>query len=363
MNDEKKTSIEIVKILSIKDVITNIQAFWNYLLTKWIIIFIFGFGGAGIGLGLSFLVKPEYTANLSFVLIDKSSATGGLASLASTFGFSGMLSSGNGSAFSGDNLLEIIKSRYAVEKTLLSTINFNGKEKTLMDAYIEFNEFKKSWKNSKNVELKSLQYPLDQKRSTYTRTQDSVILDVYNRIIKSNALTVIRKDRKLGIVNINFSSKNEQFSKSFVENLMSQTYQFYTDTRTSQSRANINMMQHTADSIKNLYENALYNSATISQININSALQTAAVPRIKQENNAQLYGSVYAEVLKNLETLKLDLARETPIVQVIDMPRYPLKEKKLGKAKGIVFGGLIGGSIILIYLLIVYYFERVSKIW
>ena len=132
---------------------------------------------------------------------------------------------------------------------------------------------------------------------------------------------------------------------------MDQTYKFYKETKTSQSRTNINMMQHTADSIKSLYEGALYKGAGYSQVNINPALQFAAVPHIKQENNEQLYGTVYAEVLKNLETLKLDMARETPIVQVIDTPRMPLKMDRLGKAKGIVIGGIIAGFLIVSFLL------------
>ena len=73
--------------------------------------------------------------------------------------------------------------------------------------------------------------------------------------------------------------------------------------------------------------------------------------QIKQERDVQLYGAVYAEVLKNLETLKLDMARETPLVQLIDQPRLPLIKDKLGKAKGIIFGGLLGGFLIVSYLL------------
>jgi len=162
---------------------------------------------------------------------------------------------------------------------------------------------------------------------------------------------VVRKDKKISIVNVDFMSKDELFSKLFVERLMDETSKFYSFTRTSQSRTNIDMMQHTADSIKGLYESALYKGAGISTVNMNTALQYAAVPRIKQENNAQLYGTVYAEVLKNLETLKLDLARETPLVQIIDRPRLPLKKEKLGKIKGIVFGGILGGFLIIFYLI------------
>jgi uncharacterized protein involved in exopolysaccharide biosynthesis len=350
MEENKVKPVQKSKEISLLEIVEIIKTYWTYLLSKWLIICIFGFAGAAIGLVASFLVKPKYTAHLSFALVEKSSG-GGLADLASSFGFGGLSGSGNG-AFSGDNLLEIIKSRYAVEKTLLTPVNYNGKKQNLVEVYIGFSELRKGWlKNIKNPELQHLSYPINQKRETFTRTQDSVLFVIYNAITTSNALTVIRKDKKISIVNVDFKSIDEQFSKLFLEELMAQTYQFYKETKTSQARENVNMVQHTADSIKALYEGALYKGAGYSQVNVNQALQFAAVPRIKQENNAQLYGTVYAEVLKNLETLKLDMARETPIVQMIDEPRFPLQKDKLGKGKGIIMGGILGGFLILVYLL------------
>jgi uncharacterized protein involved in exopolysaccharide biosynthesis len=79
---------------------------------------------------------------------------------------------------------------------------------------------------------------------------------------------------------------------------------------------------------------------------------------MKYENEAQMYAAVYGEVLKNLETLKLDLARETPLVQLIDTPRYPLKKEKLGKIKGIALGGLLAGFLIVGLLTIRLYFKQ-----
>jgi uncharacterized protein involved in exopolysaccharide biosynthesis len=81
---------------------------------------------------------------------------------------------------------------------------------------------------------------------------------------------------------------------------------------------------------------------------------------MKQEGEAQLYGTVYTEILKNLETLKLDLARETPLVQIIDQPILPLKKVKFGKVKGIVFGGVLGGVLIVVYLLGMLYLKELG---
>ncbi|MGB4413972.1 MAG: hypothetical protein WBI53_03690 [Paludibacter sp.] len=346
--------------ISMIEIVSKLKQYWSYLLSKWVIICIFGFGGAAIGLLASFLTKPKYTAHLSFALVEKSTG-GGLADLASSFGYGGLVGGNNG-AFSGDNLLEIIQSRYAVEKTLLTPVNYRGQNKNLVEVYIDFNDLRKKWqKKKKNKDLQQLSYPIDQKCESFNRTQDSVLFTIYDEFIKSQALTVTRKNKKVSIVNVNFTSKDEMFSKLFVEKLMDQTYRFYKETKTSQSRANINMMQHTADSIKGLYETALYKGAGFSQVNVNQALQFAAVPRIKQENNAQLYGTVYAEVLKNLETLKLDMARETPIVQIIDTPRLPLEKEKLGKIKGVFTGGILGGFLIVAYLLGSLYVKELMK--
>jgi hypothetical protein len=341
--------------ISIIEIIETIKKYYRYLISKWVIICIFGFGGAAIGLVASFLIKPKYTAHLSFALIEKAPG-GGLADLASSFGFSGLMGAGNNGAFSGDNLLEIIKSRRAIEQTLLTPINYNNQNITLVEVYIDFMKLRDIWKsNSENDILINLSFPINQKRDSLTRTQDSVLNAIYEKIINSKSLKIARRDKKVSVVNVEFTCENEFFSKSFIESLMYQTYSFYKDTKTAQSRFNIEMMQSKADSIKNIYEESLYKGAGISQVNINQALQFAAIPRIKQESNTQLYGTVYTEILKNLETLKLDLARETPIVQIIDSPRYPLKKEYLTVSKGVAFGGLIGTFLISFSLIIIKY--------
>jgi len=351
MNRYSDLSSNNIKVISLKEKLNKLKEYWQYLLGKWVIILTFGLTGGALGLIESLLTDPTYKAHLSFALVDTSGGMSGFASLASTFGMNILGGSGD-NAFSGNNLLEIIQSRHAVEQTLLTPVKYKGKKQNLVEIYIQFNEFRKDWVKSKgNSDLRTLTYPVGQKRETFSRTQDSVLYSIYNGIVKSQALTVALKDKKSDIVNVDYVSGDELFTKLFVETLMAVTYQYYSDTRTSQSRANIEMMQATADSIKRLYESSLYRGATISEYNLNAAIQVAAVPKIKQEANAKIYGTVYAEVLKNLETLRLDMARQKPIVQIIDTPRLPLEKERLGKAKGIVIGGFLGGILIVTILL------------
>lgn len=61
---------------------------------------------------------------------------------------------------------------------------------------------------------------------------------------------------------------------------------------------------------------------------------------------------MYAEVVKNLELSKIAMAQETPVIQVVDSPILPLEKIRLGKLKGIVFGGLIGGVLVIASLIL-----------
>src|SRR3569832_291396 len=98
---------------SLKHFIQRVQYWWAYLKHKWVLILLAFLGGAALGLTYSFLKKPLYDAGLSFAIQDDNSTGGKLGAavgLASQFGID--LSGSNiGGAFSGDNLLELLRSR------------------------------------------------------------------------------------------------------------------------------------------------------------------------------------------------------------------------------------------------------------
>ena len=94
--------------MTIIDVWNYIKSSFQYLLKKWKLIVIVGLTGGVIGLTLSFVIKPTYTARLSFSLIE-GGGKGGLMDLASNLGFASLLNSGN------DVLVEIICWRHEIE--------------------------------------------------------------------------------------------------------------------------------------------------------------------------------------------------------------------------------------------------------
>ena len=62
--------------------------------------------------------------------------------------------------------------------------------------------------------------------------------------------------------------------------------------------------------------------------------------------------AVYAEVIKNLELAKIQLQKETPFIQIIESPKYPLEEVHVSKAVSIVIGFIAGGILIVAFLFV-----------
>ncbi len=77
--------------------------------------------------------------------------------------------------------------------------------------------------------------------------------------------------------------------------------------------------------------------------NTNPARQVLRVPSQSRQVDVQANQAILTELVKNLEISKVSLRKETPLIQVIDRPILPLEKEKLGKLRGLLTGGLLGG--------------------
>jgi uncharacterized protein involved in exopolysaccharide biosynthesis len=131
--------------------------------------------------------------------------------------------------------------------------------------------------------------------------------------------------------------------KYFPKNSSKTVTDFYIETKTKKSRGNILVLQNRADSVQRELNAAMYGRAQFGDQNMGLIRQQAAVPKLKQEMKVQMLGTLYGELVKNLEFAKLTLMREEPLVQIIDQPILPLPKAKLGKLKAMVMGGILLG--------------------
>lgn len=334
--------------ISLKEIIVSLKQWIRFLFSRWLVILIVGMLGAGLGLFYALSKKPQYVAELSFVLEDsKSNSLGGYAGLASQFG----IDLGGGSAsgvFSGDNIIEFLRSRLMVEKTLLSTVTANGAEKTLVDFYLDINELRDKWKKP---ELKKVSFPVGLSRDKFSVLQDSVLNVVYLRFLRKE-LVVAKPDKKLSFIVVKCMSENEFFAKSFTERLVKEATDFYVQTKTQRSKASVDKLQFKADSLETLLNRKTYSAAVAQDLNLNPARSIARVESELVNRDKTVLMTMYAEVVKNLEISRMSMAQETPIIQIVDRPILPLREEKFSKLKGIIAGGVLAGFLTICWLIV-----------
>ena len=342
--------------ISIKEIVLKSRSALSYLKSKKIVIVSFFLSGAVIGLGYSIFKKPIYSAVCTFVLEDgsKGSGLGQYAGLASLAGID--LGGGGGSGiFQGENIFELYKSRLMIEKTLLSEVNINGKKQLLIDRYIDFNGFREKWKDQDN--LKNITF--NQDPNHFTRTQDSIVTNIVD-IFNKKVLIVDKPDKKLSVIKVEVLSEDELFAKYFNNKLVETVNEFYAQTKTKKSNQNIKTLQHQADSVREVLNTSIRGvaSAIDAAPNANPGLIVLRVPSQRKQIDVQASTAIYTEIVKNLEISKISLRQETPLIQVIDQPVLPLKERHLGKFKGIIIGGILATLVIIFTLLFGKVFKR-----
>lgn len=342
--------------ISVKELITQMIEWFMYLLSKWKIIFFFGILGAALGLSYSFMQKPLYTASLSFAIEDQqqSSGLGGALGLASQFGFD--LGGSGGGIFSGTNLIELFKSRTMVEKALLTSVVSGNKTISFAELYIQQQHLRENWK--KNTKFKDISFTLNENRDQFSRAQDSILGSIYE-VLSANSLKVEQKDKKVDIITIEFKFDDEYFAKYFTEALAKEVSEFYILTKSKKARMNMDILEKQTDSIRGEL-NAAISGVAIANDNtfgLNPALNIKRIPSSKRQVDVQANTAILIELVKQTELAKVTLRKETPLIQVIDYPVFPLKKEKTGKLKGLIIGGIVF-SFLVVFILII---KRVYK--
>lgn len=330
----------------------------KFLLSKWIIILAISVIGGIIGLIYAYSQKPIYTAELSFVLEEEQSGSrlGAYSGLASVVGID--LGSGGGGIFVGDNLMEFMKSRSMIEKTLLTSVNRNGQRQTMADFYIDINSLRKSWE--KNPKLKNINFSPNEDRLNFSREKDSLLMVFYKNIVGGN-LSVNKKDKKLSIISVVMKSEHELFSKYFTEILVGVVSDFYIETRTKKSVENLAILKNQADSVRRALSSAIRGVAISVDMNPNPnpARQVLRIPSQNRQIDIQANTEILKSLLPNLEMARINLRKETPLIQKIDEPSLPLQKTSASKSKALIIGGILGGFFAVLFLILKRIFRQI----
>ena len=340
--------------VALTDIIASAKNFIQFIQSKIKLLGLLIVLGGLLGLVYYFITSPKYQATATFIVEEKSSGSG-LAGMAGQLGFDiSSLTGGNAGLFDGDNILEIIKSRNIIESVLFSEVDVSdsANNKTLADLYYETSGLKNKLEGKSN-ELANLNFSSIKTDAAHTILQDSVLFMMIEKINKDN-LNVQRTNKKGSIISISTNSANPQFSKLFSERLLNETSEMYIKIKVGNLSSNITRLQNKADSLQALLNRTSYQSAALNTFDANEAYKSSAVPEEMSQRDKLVLNTLYAEVVKNVEILRISLINQKPIIQVLDLPKFPLVNQQKSFLLIELIGILAGLVIGLLYLLLAY---------
>lgn len=348
MSGEKKLNNDIEQV-SFKELIFMVQDWIRYFISKWLFFLVIGIIGAGIGFFYAKYKKFSYIATTTFV-IDNGEKGGGIGQYAGMAAMVGLeLGSSSQGMFQGDNLLELYRSRKMIEASLLHLSSSDTTE-LLVDKYLNISGAKENWKE-KSPDLLKIDFR-EKTGSGKSRTRDSIFQKIVSEINKS-ILKVGMLDKKSSIIKVDVSSYDEVFSKEFNQALVNEVNAFYIQTKTKKALDNISVLQSKSDSVRSIMNGNINVVASVADAtpNLNPTRQAQRlVPTQKAQFSAETNKAILGQIVQNLELAKMALMKESPLIQQVDEPVYPLMNTKPSKLIYTVIGGFVAALLVFIGL-------------
>lgn len=302
MNDKKS---------SLRDILIEFKEYYTELKQKFFLIFVFILLFSIAGYFYHLYKQDTYIGTISFFVEDEAESINlsSISSMANQFGFD--LGGGSSSYFSQQNVIELLKSRKIIESTLSQKSIISKKNDKLLHHYISINGI---IEDSASIDFNE-------------SFLDSITNIIYEEIV-TEKLNIISQNDDAGILNLNYTSLNSQFAKIFSEGLIKQMSDMYSEYRTEKTRYSLKNLQSRSDSVFSELKRSERNLAKARDRNIRVVTSSGRLDEIKYMREVQVLNTIYLELVKNLEIVKMTLLEKTPIIQVVDTPTLPLQSEK-----------------------------------
>lgn len=349
VNDNKVSTDIIIKIIK--------SYIWELFKYSWLIFIL------AILLGYYMYqskkkIPAQYAAFLSFTINEGSGADQSFMQqvLGGNLGF-GMLDSdlgiGKGSGSGMAMLQELIKTRKTLELVLFEKVNIpdkNGidKEDYFIHHYVELCGYRDKWKKEEN-ELANIFFK-DNNTDYFNRAQNSLLGFVHGNIVRFDLTENVSK---AGILTLKFKTSNEQLSYNFLRKFYENLNTYYTTKSIEKQQRIYKAAMNRRDSLEKAMDRA-----EKDYINYLNTHNLAAMGQHAEQIRIQYMGrklsgemEAYFMAIRNVETAKIALEQQTPLLQAIDKPMYPLGREIpnafLALIMGLALGGFLGVFMVL----------------
>jgi len=347
---DKKNHIEIEDEVTLKQLILKVQEFYHEILSNKItillfiipLVFIFGYK--------SYISKPSYNAELTFMLnTNGGSGVGGLGSLLGQFGLGG-----KGEA-SKEKIMSLNKSRFIISNAIFEKVTINDENKLLANHIINHLDSLGKWVSTPPWYKKFLSKPDDLTGFRFSEITLDSLDELSKKALKRLYFIIVGNtksgsrgmmsngfDDDSGIMHISATTNDPKLSIAMCNIIYDKLSEFYIEKAIEKQKVTYDVLREKNDSILNLLVKRETELAYIED-------RQHGIWRNKDNLKKKLIGNdvrklsiMYGEITKNLEIADFSLRNKTPFVQPIDRPILPISGQKSGLIKSLIMGGILG---------------------
>lgn len=319
------------------DWMLNLQNIGPVLRKRWRGLLLFAIVGSVLGLWYGMIHPKKYQAEMTIAVEDDDS--NGWQNLLQQFGID-VGGNNPGGIFKGDALIRLFSTRSMVERTLMQKIEFgDGKAGTLA------NRLWPQTKMAKSEAFKDFSFPAH--RDEFTPLHDSAMMLLY-RYTAEEVISADKPERKLSLIMLRATHTDKYFAHAYVNAAIDQTANYYVELLTSKAKSNLRVLRREADSVQMLMQQNLMNSANSSDLNINPNRASLRIDQNRALVELQVSVTLYGEIIKNLKLAEIGMRKQTPIIQIVDYPQFPLIQVGMSRLMWAAIGGFVAASIFLV---------------
>ena len=289
--------------------------------------------GGLLGL-LGLVLKPQRFQATMMIAVEEGESSG-WQNLLAQFGLDvGGLNPGG--IFEGESLVQLFSTRYMVERTLMDKAYIKGDSVLLINYLYPYTKW------GTDEEFATLVFP--ERRADFSPLHDSILLEIKGHVA-SDLLDVYKPDKKLSLINVHVTHQDKYFAKAFTEAIVANTLAYFLESITEKARGNLNVLRAQRDSSKSDMVRALVANASAYDNLVDPLFQSGQIDQYKSYVNLQVANALYVEISKNLTLAEIGLRKQTPLIQIVEHPNFPLRRSGYQWWQWLLLGASAGAAL------------------
>ena len=310
--------------LDLKSILQEVKLYWKAVWQKLVWIGLFAVICTAAFVLSQKLKKPKYTAELTFMVNDDEG--GGMSGIGAILGQIGMGGGGGNSNY--QKIVEIAKSDRILSSLIMDTIELGAKQDVVGNHIIDLYEIQEAWEEDTLMNgFRFGMTPCNQ------RKHNRAIKSIIGRLIgnkkeaSQNCLLQISYNEESSILNIACNSVNPELSIGISKAHFLILSDYYIAKSVEPQQKTYEQLTEKADSIYGLLYGSEQALASYEDQSRGIILMQNQLPKMRNQRKLQMYGAMYAEIVKNQQTAEFMLKSQTPYFQLIDIPFVPLRNQ------------------------------------